>query len=203
MATSIEQQTTEYQPVVTPADHVAGAPQGLWTYAAYAALPDDQRYEIIDGVLYMPPAPNVFHQAANRWFIFYLTMHVQLPGLGDVFGPPCDVGLAPNVVVQPDVIVVLTANSGVITPSRIVGALDLVVEIASPSTATYDRSKKLAVYERAGVGEFWIADPVARTVEVLLLEANGYGSKGVFGGKSLLPSRAVPGLPAQVQQFFA
>jgi Uma2 family endonuclease len=130
-------------------------------------------------------------------------IHVQFAGLGRVYHAPFDVELAPNVVVQPDVIVVLQANSGIITPTRIVGVPDFVVEIALPSTATYDRSKKLAVYERAGVGEFWIADPVARTVEVLMLEANGYGSKGVFGGKSLLPSRTVPGLPVQVQQFFA
>jgi Uma2 family endonuclease len=194
----------EHTPAVTRADHVAGAAQGQWTYAAYAALPDDgARYEIIDGVLYMPPAPGTGHQAANRWFIFYLTMHVQVPKLGDVFGPPIDVELAPNVVVQPDVLVVLAANAGMITPTRIVGAPDLIVEIASPATATYDRSKKLAAYEHAGVREYWLADPNLRTIEVLTLEAHGYDSKGVFAGKALLPSRIVAGLPVQVQQFFA
>lgn len=129
--------------------------------------------------------------------------YVQFSGLGRVYHAPFDVELAPNTVVQPDVIVVLAEHQGIITPSRVIGAPDLIVEIASPSTATYDRSKKLAVYEQAGVSEYSIADPIARSIEVLLLEANGYQSKGVFGGKSLLPSRVVPGLLAQVQQFFA
>jgi Uma2 family endonuclease len=194
----------DYMPVVTPADHVAGASQGQWTYASYAAVPDDgQRYEVIDGVLYMAPAPSIDHQSANNLFAFYLTMHVQLPGLGRVYSAPCDVELAPNVVVQPDVIVVLADNQGVITPSRIVGAPDLLVEIASPSTATYDRSRKLRAYEQAKVTEFWIVDPIARTVEVLLLQQDSYRSQGVFAGQALLPSRVIPGLPVQVQQFFA
>jgi Uma2 family endonuclease len=151
----------------------------------------------------MPPAPNTVHQAATNWFAYYLTMHVQVPGLGRVFSAPCDVELAPNVVVQPDVIVVLAANQSIITSSRIVGMPDLLVEIASPGTATYDRSRKLQAYERAGVPEYWIADPAACTVEVLLLRGGAYWSQGVWTGQALLPSQVVPGLPVQVQLFFA
>jgi len=154
-------------------------------------------------VLYMPPAPNIAHQSASNLFAFYLTMHVQMTGQGWVFSAPIDVELAPNVVVQPDVVVVLAANQGIIAPERIIGAPDLVVEIASPGTATYDRSKKLAAYERAGVHEYWIADPIARTVEVLLRDGDSYASKGVFAGKATLPSRVAPGLPVQARQFFA
>lgn len=194
----------DYMPVVVPADHVGGAAQGQWTYASYAAVPDDgRRYEVVDGVLYMAPAPNEGHQSANNLIAYYLTMHVQIPKLGRIYTAPFDVELAPNAVVQPDVLVVLATNQDIITPSRIIGAPDLVVEIASPSTTTYDRSKKLRAYEQAGVQEFWIADPVARNIEVLLLEQDGYRSKGVFAGQAVLPSRVVPGLPVQVQQFFA
>lgn len=194
----------EYMPVVTPADHVAGAAQGQWTYASYAAVPDDgRRYEVIDGVLYMAPAPSIDHQSTNNLLATYLTIHVQFAGKGRVYAAPCDVELAPNVVVQPDVIVVQAKSHVIITPSRIVGAPDLLVEVASPGTATYDRSKKLRAYEQAGVKEFWIVDPAAHTVEVLLLEQNTYRSQGVFAGRALLPSRVVPELPVQVQQFFA
>ena len=194
----------EYLPVVTPADHVSGAAQGQWTYASYAAVPDDgQRYEVIDGVLYMAPAPNEGHQSTNNLIATYLTIHVQFAGRGRVYAAPFDVELAPNVVVQPDVIVVLAENKHIITPSRIIGSPDLVVEVTSPGTATYDRSKKLRAYEQAGVKEFWIADPYAHTVEVLLLEQDAYRSQGVFAGQALLPSRVVPGLPVHVHQFFA
>jgi Uma2 family endonuclease len=135
--------------------------------------------------------------------VYYLTTNVQLTGTGQVFCAPFDVELAPNRVVQPDVIVVLAANAGIITASRIVGVPDLVIEIASPGTAGYDRREKQDTYARAGVPEYWIADPYARTVELLIFEDGGYRSLGVFQGKATLPSRVVPGLPVRVEQFVA
>ena len=61
--------TVESLPMVTRADHVPGPAQGCWTYEDYAALPDDgNRYEVIDGVLYMTTAPSDFHQ----WIIIQL-----------------------------------------------------------------------------------------------------------------------------------
>lgn len=191
-------------PVVAPADHLSGAQQGRWTYPAYAALPkDEQRYEVVDGVLYMAPAPSIAHQDASGWFFFYLTTYVRMAGLGRVFAAPVDVELAPNVVTQPDVIVVLNENLGVITPSHIVGAPDLIVEIASPSTAGYDRRTKQDAYARAGVPEYWIADADARTVEVLLLDRGAYRSAGVFRGQATLLSQMIADLPVRAEQFFA
>jgi Uma2 family endonuclease len=191
-------------PVVAPADSVPGPPQGCWTYLDYAALPDDgQRYEIVDGVLYMTPAPGTPHQHVSKWFVHYLTTHVELAGLGRVYHAPCDVELAPNVVVQPDIIVVLQANLNIITPTRLIGVPDLVIEILSPGSAGYDRRRKQDAYARAGLREYWLADPAARTVEVLRLEEGEYRSLGVFQGKALLPSTVIPNLPVMVEQFFA
>jgi len=97
----------------------------------------------------------------------------------------------------------INENFDKVTDSHIIGALDLVVEVASPSTAIYDRHDKLVAYARAGVPEYWIVDPDARTVEVLILEAPGqYLSQGIFRGKALLPSRTVPNFSARVEQFF-
>jgi Uma2 family endonuclease len=196
--------TLDVLPIVIPADHVIGPSQGQWTYAAYAALPDDgHRYEIIDGVLYMAPAPTLGHQASNLRFARYLMQYVEDAGLGRVFPAPVDVELAPNVVLQPDVVVVLNANLDILIPARIIGAPDLVVEIASPGTAGYDRRQKQDAYARAGVPEYWIADPLARTVEVLRLNEGAYRSLGVFTGQAQLPSVVVPGLSVPVERFFA
>lgn len=191
-------------PVAVPVEHIDGPPPGHWTYADYVALPaNGQKYEIIEGVLYMPPSPGEAHQSANRWFVYYLTLHVQLAGVGSVYGPPFDVELAPGVVVQPDVIVILNANQGIITPSHIVGTPDMLIEISSPGTVGYDRRAKQDAYARSGVPEYWIADPTAQTIEVLSLDQNTYRSHGVFRGQALLPSKVVVGLPVQVAQFFA
>ena len=185
------------------ADGVPGPKQGRWAYDDYAALPDDgKRYEIVNGVLYMSPSPSWFHQEVTGSFYRYLYAHVTSAGMGGAFTSPIDVELAPNVVFQPDVVVLLKAGRKKLKERHIVGAPDLVVEVASPGTETRDRHDKLDAYARAGVPEYWIADPEARTVEVLVLEAGGYYSLGVYRGKITLPSRVVPGLPVQVEQFF-
>jgi Uma2 family endonuclease len=189
-------------PVVTAAAPLVGPPQGRWTYADYAALPDDgNRYEIIAGVLYTTPAPGAGHQSVSARLVTFLVTHVEFAGLGRVFAAPVDVELAPDTVVQPDIVVILSANLDRITPSRIIGAPDLVVEILSPGTAGYDRREKQDAYARAGVGEYWIVDPGAQTVELLTLDQGGYRSHGVFRGQARLPSSAVT-LPVPVERFF-
>lgn len=191
--------------VVTPADWVLGPKQGHWTYNHYAALPEDgQHYEIVDGVLYMTPAPSIIHQKAAQKLFKRLSGHIEDAGLGEVFIAPVDVELAPDVVVQPDVVVVLNASLEKITATRIVGAPDLVVEVSSPRTAGYDRRVKQDTYARAGIREYWIADPAAQTVEVLLLEGGEYYSLGVFSGQMALSSRVVPTITeVHAEQFFA
>jgi Uma2 family endonuclease len=189
-------------PVVTVAAPLIGPPQGRWTYADYAALPDDgNRYEIIAGVLYMTPAPGIGHQSVSARMVTFLVTHVEFAGLGRVFAAPVDVELTPDTVVQPDIVVVLSASLHRITPSRIIGAPDLVVEILSPGTAGYDRREKQDAYARAGVGEYWIVDPGAQTVELLTLDQGRYRSHGVFRGQARLPSSAVT-LPVPVERFF-
>ena len=190
--------------MVTTADNMPGPGQGRWTYKDYAALPDDgRRYEIVDGVLYMTPAPNEAHQTTVGRLFRYLAVQVEDTGRGRVYIAPFDVELARDVVVQPDVVVVLNENLEKITASRIIGAPDLVVEVASPGTMGHDRTRKLQAYARARVPEYWIADPWSRTVEVFTLDINSYSSLGVYEGMETLPTKVIPGFPVHVEQFFA
>ncbi len=190
--------------MVTAADRVPGPGQGRWTYKDYADLPDDgRRYEIVDGVLYTTPSPNEWHQTVVGRIFRYLSAHIEDGGLGRVYIAPLDVELAPDTVVQPDVLVILNASREKITKSRIIGAPDLVVEVASPGTVAHDRREKQDAYARAGVPEYWVAIPEAYTIEVLVQEAGEYRSLGVFEGQALLPSRAVPGFLVHVEEFFA
>jgi Uma2 family endonuclease len=195
--------TPDLMPI--PANDVPGPKQGQWTYSHYAALPDDgKRYEIIDGVLYlMPPSPKEWHQDAVAVLTTYLVMHVRFSGRGKVYCAPFDVELAFNTVVQPDILVVLNENLSKITPSHVVGAPDLVVEMLSPGTARHDRVKKYNAYAHAGVREYWIIDLLKKTVEVLYLEGETYQVAGIFSGEQTLPSLVVPDFPIRVEQIFA
>ncbi len=189
---------------MVPANWVPGPPQGQWTYADYAALPDDgKRYEVVKGVLYMSPAPNIGHQGISGEIFGYLRQFVQMAGRGRVFAAPTDVELGRGDVVQPDVFVVLNEHLDLVTPQRLLGSPDLVVEILSPGTMRHDLQEKFEAYERARVPEYWIVNPGERTIELFVLEKNAYRSLEVFQGKAALPSRIIPDFPVAVEQFFA
>jgi Uma2 family endonuclease len=196
---------TERPETVIRADHVPGPQQGEWTYSHYLAIPDDgQRYEIIDGVLYMLPWPNVYHQAASGMISTYLCIHVDFPDLGRVLAAPFDVKLSFKTVVQPDLIVFLHKNGEIEALSKLVKNIpNLVVEIASPSTAKHDRQRKFQAYEQAGIPEYWIVEPNHRSVEVFALDAGTYCKVGVFRGEQTVISQVVPDFPVAVEQLFA
>jgi Uma2 family endonuclease len=196
--------TADILTVVTPADWVSGPPQGRWTYKDYASLSDDgQPYEIMAGVLLVTPSRSPAHQYSSGKFFRYLAQYVDDIGRGKVFYAPLDVELTPYRVFQPDLIVLLNESLGKITASRVVGAPDLVIEITSPGTATYDRLNKFEAYAQAGIGEYWIVNPKTDSVEVLWLQVNTYLSQGIFKGDDRLPSRVVPEISnVSVKQFF-
>lgn len=150
----------------------------------------------------MSPSPSESHQRIAGRLFRQLAADVEDTGLGRVYFAPLDVELSPDDVVQPDVLVILNANRKKITPSRIIGAPDLVVEILSPGSIAQDYRGKFDSYARAGVPEYWIANPIIRAIEVFILENNQYRPLGIFEGQATLPSRVIPKLPVQVKKFF-
>ncbi|HTK09530.1 MAG TPA: Uma2 family endonuclease [Ktedonobacteraceae bacterium] len=189
---------------ITPANMPAGPKQGDWTYSAYCQIPDDgNRYEIIAGVLYMAPSPSGGHQKTANLISYYLTTYIYFAGLGEVYIAPFDVELEKKTVVQPDVCVLLQENIQKYVSSRIIGAPDLVVEVASPSTTFYDRRQKYLAYERAGVKEYWLVEPRQESIEVVFLEEGRYQSQGMFRGQEKLPTRLVEHFPVEARQCFA
>ena len=144
-------------------------------YPEYCCLPDDgRRHEIIDGDHYMTPAPSTTHQTVSKRLQYQLYTQMELAGRGLVFTAPVDVQLTDHDIVQPDLVVVLEDRAGMITHTKIVGAPDLVVETLSPATAAIDTTLKKKLYERTGVGEYWIADPENLRVEQFRLEDGRY-----------------------------
>lgn len=149
------------------------------TYADYCLLPEDgRRHEIIDGDHLVNPAPSLYHQTVSRRILFQLYSQVESAGRGQVFNAPCDLQLSPHDIVQPDLIVVLEARRLILTPTKIKGVPDLVVEILSPSTAQTDRTLKLDLYQRSGIPEYWLVDPEEHVVEQRVLRGAAYELEG-------------------------
>lgn len=185
------------------ANRVPGPRQGCWTYEAYAALPEDGlRYEIMQGVLSMTPAPEPEHQRVSKKIAFCFYGQIDAKGLGEIFYAPIDVTLSDKDVFQPDVLVILHEHRDRIQEKRIVGAPDLIVEILSPSSLVTDRVIKRRAYEEAGVAEYWLVDPKQQAIEVFVLEEGVYVSLGLFTGKQHLVSRIMPEIAVPVAQFF-
>lgn len=148
---------------------------GKLGYADYLRIPDDGlRHEIVDGVHFMNPAPSTYHQTVSKRLQHQLYTQVELGGLGLLFNAPVDVQLSPHDIVQPDLVIMRKDRPNIVTPTKIKGVPDLLVEILSPSSEDYDRKLKRERYEKAGVPEYWIVDPGEQTLEQLVLRDGVY-----------------------------
>ncbi|MEM6780108.1 MAG: Uma2 family endonuclease [Planctomycetota bacterium] len=144
------------------------------TYREYACYPDDvRRHEIIDGEHYVNPAPSTYHQDVSRLIQYQLMTQIELPGHGRVMNAPVDLEITPHDIVQPDLVVVMK-DRRIVTPSKIKGVPNLIVEILSPSSDQNDRVLKFSLFERTGVDEYWIVDPEEHVIEQHVLESGRY-----------------------------
>lgn len=179
--------------------------QGMWTYDDYARLPENGfRYEVIQGALYMSPAPRPRHQRAAFRLAHLLEACLESTPAGEVYLAPIDVilpGLADPV--QPDLIFIAAERLDIVSEIRIEASPDMIAEVLSPATAQRDRTLKFDTYARAGVREYWIVDPApnARTVEVYVLRGEAYALAGTFGPGDVMVSEVLPDCGLKVDAF--
>ena len=138
-----------------------------WTVEMVRALPDDgNRYEVIDGELFVTPAPNIVHQRAVVELLDLVRPYVKSHGIGEALVSPADVVVyGPRKFVQPDLFVLPLVNGAPIRAWTEVGRLLLAVEVLSPSTEHVDRGRKRTLYRDKAVPEYWIVDTAARAIE--------------------------------------
>ena len=174
------------------------------TYQDYLNLPEsDDRFELIDGELYMTPPPIPEHQGFLGELHVALHTFVRENRLGRVYFAPIGVVLSEDDVFQPDLIFISNERLHIINWGHAVqGAPDLAVEVLSPSTARRDRTLKRERYARFGVREYWIADIVARTIEVNVLSGDEFTTIGVYGDGDVLVSPLFPGFSMDISDAF-
>ena len=176
------------------------------TYDDLWDLPQDDglRRELIDGELYVTPAPVRRHQRAVVRIAAILLAYTDDHG-GEVLPAPADVVFAADTVVEPDVVFVGPARVGQLTDERFIDiAPDLLVEVSSPSTRRLDLVRKRGLYQREGVAEYWFVDLEADVVDVYRLGDGGhYGEPVTLGVEDVLTCRAAPGLQLSVAEILA
>jgi Uma2 family endonuclease len=171
------------------------------TYADYLEWSRTYGDELIDGTAYVrePPAPKWSHQM--------MVGEVYRQIANAIEGKPYRVCIAPSdvrlpkfseaddqvdTVVQPDIFIV--SDLGRVDARGLCGAPDWLAEVLSPSTARYDQFTKLPAYERAGVREVWLLDPIGHTVSIYRLESGRYGRPTILELKGLTSLTAVDGV---------
>ncbi|NJN94879.1 MAG: Uma2 family endonuclease [Anaerolineales bacterium] len=190
--------------LISPHDQPRFPRQGDWTYQDWLNFPDDGwKYEIIDGVLQMSPPPSVNHQRSSGGLFARMRLYAEDKNLGEVLEAPCGVRL-PNqpVPVEPDIFFVKKERIGIIGNQYVEGVPDLVIEILSPSNASYDRETKFKLYQEAGVPEYWLVDYEAKTIEVFNLAQENYTLTGKYTGDDTAASTQLPGFKIVVGILF-
>jgi Uma2 family endonuclease len=145
------------------------------TYADFLLFPDDgKRHELIDGVHYVTPCPNLPHQELlGRIHLAIGNFLATRRHLGRVLLSPFDVVLSDYDVVEPDLLFISGDQQSVLTNASVQGAPALVVEILSPSTRRRDEGIKRKLFDEKGVREYWLVDPKGGRISVCRRAADG------------------------------
>ena len=171
-----------------------------YTIEDYLKLDDGNRYELIDGELILVPRPRFKHQRIRLQIANFFVNFLEQNPIGEVVYE-VDVHLGDKVV-APDVLFISKERLHIIEELNIQGAPDLVVEVLSPSTASYDKKIKSKLYFKNGVKEFWLVDPDQQLVEVLIAEEKQWRWAGVFDREDILTTELLPGLEVKLAEVF-
>lgn len=145
----------------------------------FESLPKGTLAQFISNQIIMSPAPTDLHQKAIDKIYRRLGDYVEKNSLGETRVAPYDVYFDGENVFQPDIVFIANENGHRIQTNGLHGAPDLVIEVLSPDTQRYEKGKKKTVYERNGVKEYWMVNPVDKTTK---------GFWWVNGGYEALPS---------------
>ncbi len=179
----------------------AAAELKKYTYRDYLSWPEDERWELLEGVpAAMTPAPSTAHQVIVGELFRQLANFLAERDC-QVFVAPFDIRLPEadeddaevTTVVQPDISVF--CDPAKIDARGARGAPDFIIEVISPATAVRDQIQKVALYEKHRVREYWLVHPTDRLVTIRHLGADGrYGPPALYEATGRLPVQVLPGL---------
>lgn len=177
-----------------------------YSYEDLEKLPDDERYEIIDGNLFIMESPHGRHQLILNEINMQISSFLKDKKC-TVFIAPFDVVLSKSKkkneihnVVQPDIMVLCDMNK--YEGGYIFGGPDFVIEIVSPFNRSHDYVKKLKLYQQYGVKEYWIVDYQENLITPYVLNENGaYEIKKVYELDEDIKVHTLKGLTISLKKF--
>jgi Uma2 family endonuclease len=177
------------------------------TATEFLRVPEDgKRHELVDGVHYVTPSPNVRHQLiVGRLHLALARFLEGRPAAARVFLGPLDVVLSERDVVEPDLLVVAADQAHILTRANVQGAPAIAIEVISPGTRNWDATTKRRLFDERGVGEYWLVDPVRDCVTVFRRAEDGsFPESAVFEAAShgVLETPLLPGWSVATAELF-
>jgi Uma2 family endonuclease len=175
------------------------------TVADLDLMPDDgNRYELIEGELYVSRSPGLAHRRSSWKLSGTLFVYLEANPIGEALATPGVIFDDINGVIPDLVYFSNERRDEIAAGTRISGAPDLVVEIVSPGSENErrDRVVKRDLYAKFGVREYWLLDPVLRCVEVHRHDGRTLRTVGVLGPEDVLTSPLLPGYSVKVADLF-
>ncbi len=155
--------------------------------------------ELIDGKVFMSPAPNLIHQVVSS-NLHYVLKTYAIRNAGFVVFSPFDVYLDNKNVFQPDLLYLKKENLTRLFEKGLNGPPDLAVEIISPSNSFKDRNQKKRLYQKFGVIEYWIINPSIRTLEIYDFKSEN--PVLYLTEEGVVTSNLLPGLSFPFEELF-
>jgi Uma2 family endonuclease len=174
-----------------------------YTIEDYLLLEEGSPFQLIENDLIMSPSPNPEHQIISVRLVYAMMNFLEsINDNGFLVAAPMDVYFDEDNAFQPDILYISAERKNELVKERIYGAPDLIIEILSPSNAYYDLRQKKDIYEKYGVKEYIIIDPIQESAELYALENGTYKLQQKAAKTELLKSLVIAGFSFDLNKLF-
>jgi Uma2 family endonuclease len=173
-----------------------------YTIEDYNLLEEGAPFQLINNELIISPSPNSIHQAISSRLSQIILNFLDEKEQDGYVAVSMEVVFDDNNVFQPDILYVSAERTNDVVKERVEGAPDLAIEILSPSNAYYDLRQKKSVYEKYGVKEYIIIDPIAQNADLYVLKDGAYYLHQTAQKTEYLNSVVLPGLAINLSKLF-
>lgn len=173
-----------------------------FTYSDYLKNKEEKYFEVLNGISFIAPAPNPYHQDVSRNLFSILERYIQKNKCGKLYYAPVDVILSDTVILQPDLFYIQNENLSIIKNNGIFGVPDLVIEIVSPSSLVKDTEYKKKIYQEFKVKEYWTVFYLEKVVVVYSLLNDNYEVFSFAETEGKIKSKLLPNLEFDIKEIF-
>lgn len=170
------------------------------------AIPDDgNRYELIEGEIFMSRAPGITHQRTLRNLMECFFNYLAGNPVGEILPGPGLIFDEHNAVIPDLVFVSNRKRERIMSGERLIGSPELVIEIVSPGKENEERDKetKVRLYGKFGVKEYWVVDPGNQTITIHVWNRSGHLMTCLGTSGEITSPRILPGFACKVCDIFA